>query len=165
MSLTTTLIIAAVAVLIVLRVITKQTQGSPVTIRSLLGFPVVLLVTGVASASDLLAMASGRDLLLLVVDALILLVLGAARGSTVTVSEKDGVAFQKGTKWTLVLWLATVAARVGVLIADHALGMDSALTNASFAVTLGVTLAAQNAVIFERTRRLGLTMAISRARR
>ncbi|MET0135835.1 MAG: hypothetical protein ABW215_19820 [Kibdelosporangium sp.] len=47
-----------------------------------------------------------RDLVLPGADVLVLQVLGAARGASVTVSERDGGAFQKGTKWTLVLWIA-----------------------------------------------------------
>jgi hypothetical protein len=163
MSLTTTLLIAAGAFLVVLRMIVKQTKGGAVTGRGLVAVPLILLVVGLMSAEHVLTVASGRDLLLLLVDVVLLLALGAARGATVTVTDKDGSAFQKGTKWTLALWIATIGARVAMVIADHALGMDATLADASFAVTLGVTLGAQNWVIFERTRRLGIPVPAGRA--
>jgi hypothetical protein len=116
------------------------------------------------STREVLAAANSRDVVLLLVDLVLLLVLGAARGSSVSVTEKDGSAFQKGTKWTLVLWIATIAARVAMIFADHALGMSPTLANASFAVMLGVTLGAQNWVIFERARRLGVPVVAGRSR-
>jgi hypothetical protein len=152
MSLTTTLLIAAGAFLVVLRMIVKQTKGGAVTGRGLVAVPLILLVVGVTSAEHVL-----------LVDVVLLLALGAARGATVTVTDKDGSAFQKGTKWTLALWIVTIGARVAMVIADHALGMDATLADASFAVTLGVTLGAQNWVIFERTRRLGIPVPAGRA--
>lgn len=163
MSLSTTLLVAIGAFLLVLRVIAKQTKGSVVTIRGLVLIPLILLAVGLLSAKDVLATASSRDILLFVVDLILLLALGAARGASVTVTERDGGAFQKGTKWTLILWIATIGVRVAVMVADHALGMDSALANAAFAATLGVTLGAQNWAIFERTRRLGIAVAAGRA--
>jgi hypothetical protein len=164
MSLSTTLLIAIGAFLLVLRVIAKQTQGSVVTIRGLVLIPLILLAVGLLGAKDVLAGASSRDILLFGVDLILLLVLGAARGASVAVTERDGGAFQKGTKWTLILWIATIGVRVLFLVADHALGVDSALANASFAATLGVTLGAQNWVIFERARRFGIPVASGRAR-
>jgi hypothetical protein len=164
MSLSTTLLIAVGAFLLVLRVIAKQTKGSVVTVRSLTLIPAILLVVGLVSTRDVLAAAGTRDVVLLLVDLVLLLVLGAARGSSVAVTEKDGGAFQKGTKWTLVLWIATIAARVAMIFADHTLGMNPTLANVSFAVMLGVTLGAQNWVIFERARRLGIPVAAGRPR-
>lgn len=159
MSMSTTLLIAAAAVLLVLRVIAKQTKGSVITARGLALVPLVLMAVGLFSANDVLVTAKPADLLLLLADVIVLVVLGAARGASVTVTERDGVAFQKGTKWTLILWVTTIAARVGVTIADHALGVDGALANAAIVATLGVTLGAQNWMIFQRTRRLGIPVA------
>jgi hypothetical protein len=164
MSLSTTLLIAAGAFLLVLRVITKQTQGSPVTARGLVTIPLILLAVGLLSAKDVIAAASSRDIVLLLVDMVILFVLGAARGASVSVTEKDGGAFQKGTKWTLVLWITTIGARIAMIALDHVLGMNPVLANATFAVTLGITLGAQNWMIFERTRRLGVPVAAGRSR-
>ncbi|TCO52564.1 hypothetical protein [Actinocrispum wychmicini] len=163
MSLSTTLLIAIGAFLLVLRVITKQIKGSTVTVRGLALVPLILLVVGLLGAKDVITAVSSRDLVLLLLDLVLLAALGAARGASVTVTEKDGGAFQKGTKWTLVLWIATIGARVALIIADHALGMDPALANSTFAATLGVTLGAQNWMIFTRTRRLGIPVAASRS--
>ena len=164
MSLSTTLLIAIGAFLLVLRVIAKQTKGSVVTVRGLVVIPLILLAVGLLGARDALTTAGSRDLVLFAADLILLLALGAARGASVTVTERDGGAFQKGTKWTLVLWIATIGARIAIMVADHAIGIDPALANASFAVTLGVTLGAQNWMIFERTRRLGIPVAASRSR-
>jgi hypothetical protein len=159
MSMSTTLLIAVAAVLVVLRVIAKQTKGSVITVRGLVLVPLIFMVIGVLSTKDVLSAAKPVDLLLLLADVIVLIALGAARGASVTVSEREGVAFQKGTKWTLILWIATIAVRVGVTIADHALGVDGSLANASLVVTLGVTLGAQNWMIFARTRKLGIPVA------
>jgi hypothetical protein len=162
MSMSTTLLIAVAAVLVILRVIAKQTTGSVITVRGLAVVPLVLIAVGLFSTKDVLATAKTTDLLLFLADVILLVVLGAARGASVSVTERDGGAFQKGTKWTLVLWIATIAVRVGVTIADHALGVDGSLANAALVATLGVTLGAQNWMIFARARRLGIPVASGR---
>ncbi|MFD1050710.1 hypothetical protein ACFQ1S_36875, partial [Kibdelosporangium lantanae] len=61
MSLSTTLLVAVGAFLLVLRVIAKQTTGSVVTVRGLALIPAILLAVGLVSTRDVLAAASTRD--------------------------------------------------------------------------------------------------------
>jgi hypothetical protein len=158
------LIYVAVAALVLVRVIGRQVTGSPVTARSLVTIPVVLLAIGVAAVGDALTAASADSLLLFAVDAVVLVLAGLARGASVSLGERGGALFQRGTRLTLVLWLVTIALRVGFALGGHLLGVNDQLATASVALTMGLTIGAQNLAIWWRAQRLGVPMAVAGTR-
>lgn len=157
------LLYLVIAGLVVWRVIVRQLLGSAVTTRGLALIPGILVILGVVNCAQVLPGASGTEIVLLVVDLAVLAVLGVARATTVRLSLHDGNAYQKGTALTLVLWLLTIAARVGFAVfGAHASGTDR-LTGASILLSIGLSIGVQNVVIYTRARRRGLPVAGSRS--
>lgn len=151
-----------IGVLIVVRVISRQVVGSAVTTRSLVLMPVILVVLGLFSASGALGTASVGELAFFAVDVAVLVVMGTLRGASTTLSMREGGLYQKGTALTLVLWIGTIALRVGAGFLGAALGVNSALTTASLLLTFGVTIAAQNATVYLRAQRSRMPLAMQR---
>ncbi|WP_137813442.1 hypothetical protein [Gandjariella thermophila] len=155
----------AIAALVLVRVIGRQVTGSPVTARSLVLMPAVLLVIGVAGMGNVLGSASTGALLLFGADVALLVLVGLGRGASVALGERNGTLYQRGTRLTLLLWLLTIALRVGFAFAGHLLGVDDRLAGASIALSMGLTIGAQNVAIWWRGQRLGVPMAVPAARR
>ena len=160
-----TLVFILVGALVVLRVLGRQLVGSVVTVRSLVLMPAILIVIGVGSAASAVSLARPGELLFFLLDAVIVVGLGLARGASTRLSLRDGALFQKGTALTLVLWLTTIAVRVGAGFAGHWLGVAGTLTTASMLLLFGATIAAQNAVIYYRAQQQRLPLAVSAPRR
>jgi hypothetical protein len=158
------LLYVAIAALVVWRVIFRQLRGYRLTARGLALMPAILVLLGGYRTLQALPQASGAEIALLAADLVVLAVLGVVRASTTQVTERDGYAFQQGTKRTLLLWLVTIAVRIGFTVLGEELGAAGALTSASFALTLGVSIGVQNALAYTRAQRLGLPFAPGRSR-
>jgi hypothetical protein len=158
----TVLLYVAIAVFVFWRVILKQLTGSTLSLRSLWLIPAVLLVIGGSSTLGALPAASGTEIALLGADLVVLTVLGVIRGGSVALSTRDGFAFQKGTALTLVLWLVTIGVRVAFGVLGSQLDASGPLTSASIWLSVGLSIGIQNAAIYARVRKLGLTVAADR---
>ena len=152
-----------VGLLVLVRVIGRQVTGSLVSQRSLVLMPAILLVLGVFSLSSALDGASTGELAFLGLDAVVLIGLGLARGASVRLERRDEGLWQKGTAVTLAIWLLTIALRVGAAFASAALWPDGKLGHATLALTIGLTIAAQNAMIYRRALSLRIPFAVQRA--
>jgi hypothetical protein len=77
-------------------------------------------------------------------------VIGLVLGRTYRMwREPDGAVWSQGTKWTIVLWLVAVAARV--LFIGLAQALDAEITeSAEILISLAVTFAGQNLVVASR---------------
>lgn len=160
-----TLVLVVIGALVVLRVLGKQLTGSVVTGRSLVLMPAILIVIGLGSAATALSLAQPGEILFFLLDAVIVVGLGLARGTSTRLTLRDGGLFQKGTALTLVLWLTTIAVRVGAGFLGHSLGGAGTLTTASAVLLFGVTIAAQNVVIYLRAQQQRLPLAVAAPRR
>ena len=160
-----TLVLVVIGALVVLRVLGKQLTGSVVTGRSLVLMPAILIVIGLGSAATALSLAQPGEILFFLLDAVIVMGLGLARGASTRLTLRDGGLFQKGTAVTLVLWLTTIAVRVGAGFLGHSLGVAGTLTTASAVLLFGVTIAAQNVVIYLRAQQQRLPLATAAPRR
>jgi len=148
---------------VLLRVVGRQVTGSLVTQRSLTLMPMILLALGVLSVSTALNGASTGELAFLGLDCAVLIGLGMARGASIRLTRQADGLFQKGTAATLTLWLLTIALRVGAAFASTALWPDGVLNRAALALTIGLTIAAQNAMIYRRAANLHIPFAVERA--
>src|ERR1700753_3833124 len=92
------LIVAAVCYLLV-----RRMAGEPAQAKRMLILPVVLIAIGISDLSG--HVSSSMSLLFLVATAAISVVLGALRGASVRISQRDGVAFVRYTGVTIVLWV------------------------------------------------------------
>jgi hypothetical protein len=143
-------------------VVYRQFRGGTLTMRGLALMPGILLVAGAYLTFEALPGASGTEIDLLVADLAVLSLLGALRGMSTRLSTQDGYAFQKGTPLTLVLWLATIGARIGFVVLGGHLGAVGPLMSASVALTLGLSIGIQNAVAYLRAHRMGLRIAANK---
>jgi hypothetical protein len=151
-----------VGLLVLVRVIGRQVTGSLVTQRSLFLMPVILLGVGVLSLSSAVHGATSGQLAFLVLDCVVLAGLGLARGASVRLSPTDQGLFQKGTTATLVLWLLTIALRVGTSFASATLWPHNTFGTSTLALTIGVTLAAQSAMIYRRSLAMNIPFGAER---
>lgn len=152
-----------VGLLVLVLVIGRQVTGSLVTQRSLALMPGILLVVGVLSAWPALSGASGGEITFVAVDCVVLIGLGLARGASIRLARHEEGLWQKGTVATLLLWLVTIALRVGATFAATALWPEGKLSHATLALTVGLTIAAQNAVIYRRALDHRIPFAVERA--
>jgi hypothetical protein len=158
----TALLYFAIAAFVIWRVVFRQLRGSTLSLRSLWLIPVILLVIGASATFGALPGASAAEIGLLIADAAVLVALGVLRANSVTVSERDGHAFQKGSGLTLLLWLATIGVRVGFVVLGIHLDAYGALSSGSIWLTVGLSIGVQNAVIYSRARERGLRIAASK---
>ncbi|MFF0344591.1 hypothetical protein [Kribbella sp. NPDC004875] len=149
--------------LVLFRVVGRQVTGSLVTQRSLFLMPGILLCVGLLSTSSAVHTASTGEIAFLALDCVLLIGFGFARGASIRLTQTDEGLFQKGTAMTLVLWLVTIALRVGTSFASAALWPHNSFSQATLALTIGVTIAAQNAVIYRRSQALRIPFAVDRA--
>ena len=152
-----------VGVLVLVRVIGRQVTGSLVTQKSLFLMPAILLGVGVLSLSSVVHTATTGELAFLALEGVVLIGLGLARGASIRLTPTAEGPFQKGTAATLVLWLLTIGLRIGTSVAAAALWPHSTVGQASIAVTIGLTIAAQNAMVYRRALAMGVPLATQRA--
>ncbi|WP_410611833.1 hypothetical protein [Amycolatopsis sp. lyj-109] len=157
------LLYAAIAVLVLYKVVYQQVRGTLLNRRTLVGMPLLLTAVGGYLTLKALPGASTAELGLLAADLLLLAGLGVLRSTTTTLAERDGTTFQQGSAVTIGLWVLTVAVRIGVIALGAAFGVTGPLTSASIAFTLGVSIAVQNATTYRRIQRRGLPLADRRA--
>jgi hypothetical protein len=153
------LLYAVIAAYVLYKVVYKQVRGTLLTRRTLVMMPLILVAVGAYLAAEALPGASPAELGLLGADLVVLAGLGVLRSTTTTLTERDGTTFQKGSAVTVGLWLLTIAVRVGLVALGTALGVAGPLTSASIALTLGVSIAVQNATTYSRIQRRGLPLA------
>ena len=155
----TVLLYVAIAAYVFYRVVYKQVRGTLLDRRTLTVMPLILVAVGGYLAAKALPGAPAAELGLLAVDLVVLAGLGVLRSTTTTLTERDGTTFQKGSAITIGLWALTIGVRVGLAALGTALGVAGPLTSASIALTLGVSIAVQNATTYRRVQRRGLPLA------
>ncbi|MGW4488636.1 hypothetical protein ACWEOE_32935 [Amycolatopsis sp. NPDC004368] len=155
----TIVVYVALAALVLYRVVYKQLRGTLLSRKSLITMPLVLTLIGVVTVADALPKANTGELALLGADIVVLVVLGLARSASTSLTARGTTTFQKGSALTLVLWLATIGARVGFGFLGGYLGIDGSLTSASIMLTLGLSIGVQNALTYHRIQQRGLPLA------
>jgi hypothetical protein len=146
---TIAIIILAVAALLI-----RQFRAREIRTGLFIAVPAVLLGLA-ARALDHTPPATAASVALLAVGATTAIALGILRG----VSERvwhapDGSALHQSTIVTLLLWVATVAVRGIVIVAERTLGVHVDVA-AEIELVCGASLAAQFAVVSWRAGLLG----------
>jgi len=147
------LILAVVGYVMMRRILGEPAQG-----KRMLVLPAVLVVIGLSDVSgDAQTLVST---LFLVATGGVSIVLGALRGTSVRISERDGLAFVNYTAVTVVLWMVNLLVKFG---ANFALSLvdahDAASVSNSLLLTLGAGLLAEGAVVMVRALRTGTRVA------
>lgn len=140
----TALIWIAVAILVFVR----QFQPHPLQSRFLVIGPAILAFVGLQGLTYLDSVEAAAFFSL---NAAVAVAFGVWRGYTFRVWAQNGEPWLQGTLATLMLWIAAVAVRVVLMGVGHAAGLSAAGTVAQLSLLLGITFAAQNAVIWLRT--------------
>jgi hypothetical protein len=153
------LLYVAIAGLVLYRVVYQQIRGTLLNRKTLLGLPLLLVAVGGYLTLKALPGTSAGELGLLTADLLVLAGLGVLRSTTTTLTARDGTTFQKGSAVTIGLWVLTVAVRIGLVALGTALGVAGPLTSASVMLSLGVSIAVQNATTYRRIQRRRLPLA------
>jgi hypothetical protein len=139
-----TAILIAAAILFV---IYRQFQTRDVSARGLIVIPLVL----VALAAQNLATAPPAGALAiaaLALDVAAGIVLGVLRGRSLRVwRDGDGTWWRTGTAATAALWIASIAVRIGIIVGARALGVADASAAGPLELAVGISLAAQYAVV------------------
>ncbi|HTV10481.1 MAG TPA: hypothetical protein VME20_01340 [Acidimicrobiales bacterium] len=152
------LVIAALAVWVV----TRQLRARPVVARQLFVLPVILVVLGIGSLNSAVSKSgahfSTSDATWLAIDLAATIVFGVIRGTSIRLYPEGGVLWRKGTLVTLAGWVLSFAVRggIGVLASDHG---AKAVASSALALSFGVSLAVQGAVVYLRGLREGTPFA------
>ncbi|GHF25855.1 hypothetical protein GCM10010218_03200 [Streptomyces mashuensis] len=106
-------LLAGVIAVVVVIVVVKRLAGEPLDARDLFGPALVLTAIGTWTVVRNEAGLTGTDLAWTVSGAVLGLALGAARGATVRVFEKEGVLWQRYTGRTFLVLAVSLAVMAG----------------------------------------------------
>lgn len=129
-------------------IVVQQFQPRPLNSRMLVGIPLALAFWGAGSLTHLGDVGS---IAFFSLNAVVAAGLGVWRGSSVRVWNDGSRAFQQGTIATLGLWLVSIVVRLALVAVGHVGGLSMSESMAELPVLLGITLGAQNLVIWMRS--------------
>ncbi|NUR73395.1 MAG: DUF1453 domain-containing protein [Hamadaea sp.] len=149
--------ILLIAALIVWTMV-RRMAGQPVQSRRMLIIPLGVTVAGVAQLDA--GHLATVDLAILVVQAALSIGLGLARGASVRLYLRDGVAWSRYRWLTIGLWVATIGVRVVFAVMTGALRSGAAASAMpSLLIGLGVGLLAEAALVLFRVTTSELPLA------
>ncbi|MEV6967254.1 hypothetical protein AB0M47_19315 [Hamadaea sp. NPDC051192] len=136
----------------------RRMAGQPVQSTRMVLVPIGVTILGVSElGSGHLPVA---DVLLLSVQAALSIGLGLARGASLQVFLRDGVAWCRYRRLTLGLWVATIGVRVVFAVVAGAFRSGGAASGMpSLLIGLGVGLLAETAIVLFRVTSNELPMA------
>ncbi|HEX4213728.1 MAG TPA: hypothetical protein VIA06_10460 [Candidatus Dormibacteraeota bacterium] len=146
-----TLLWVGLAVVIFVYVLARRLAGHPLSARRLFILPVVAVGLGLIElVNGAPAHVKPLDVELLLLSALISIGLGAWRGLTVRIFVRGGFPWQRYTAATVLLWIVQIAAKFAVTYGGEKGGATLASSTWALILTLGLSLAAEAAVIAPR---------------
>ncbi|WP_214415302.1 hypothetical protein [Sphaerisporangium fuscum] len=145
-------VLAVIAFVVYRQFKTRQATG-----YGLRYFALAMIVAGLASGGLVVKENLLLGVALLAVELVVAVGFGVLRARTVRVwRDEDGVLWSRGTGWTMLGWLASVLARVGIYAVGQALGLPQPPT--TMLVFMGVTVGTQAFVVARRARALPATV-------
>ncbi|MFL6116664.1 MAG: hypothetical protein ACJ786_35710 [Catenulispora sp.] len=142
-------------VLVAALVIGKRLTGRPVDTRRSVLVPGVLAVYGffqVQKAGPL----THTDQIWLVISGAVSVALGLARGTTVRLYQRNGYLWVRYRPSTILLWLASIAARFAIEAAAIASGAGRSAMTSSMMLMFGLSLAAEALILLPRAQASGI---------
>jgi len=141
-------------------VVGKRMTGRPVDARRSVVMPAVLAVYGVALLHKSGTALTHTDQLWLVLQAVVSVLVGVVRGSTIRLYERDGVVWARYRPVTLLLWIGSIAARFALEAAAVASGADKAAMTSSIMLMFGLSLAAESLIVLPRAHASGIPVMV-----
>ncbi|RZS43466.1 uncharacterized protein DUF1453 [Herbihabitans rhizosphaerae] len=126
-------IVVAVAVV---TVVVKRFLGEPMYAREVFVLPLVLLGVGVYSLREV--PLTGIDITWIVIGGVVGLAFGALRGTTTKIYVRDGVLWQRYTRWTVVVWITSLVGNAGVGFLAVAMGMHHEARPMTLSIGIGL---------------------------
>ncbi|GAA2931840.1 hypothetical protein GCM10020221_29590 [Streptomyces thioluteus] len=151
-------VIAVVAVVVVV----KRLTGEPLNARDLFAPPVVLTGLGVWALCEADGL-TGADAAWATVGAVLGLALGAVRGTTIRIFERDGVLWHRYTGRTFLVLVASLAVSAGFGLFASAMGMHEGARPVQ--LSIGVGFLGEALVVGRRALASGVPFAPEAGRR
>ncbi|GAA5169598.1 MULTISPECIES: DUF1453 domain-containing protein [Amycolatopsis] len=134
-------------------VLVRRLLGEPAEAKRLLVLPAILVVVGITDLAK--EVHSPAVWAFTVASGLLSVAIGVARGASIRVFQRDGIAFLRYTAVTVVLLVATVVAKFGAnvlfgLVDRQAAG---AVPGNSLMLTLGLSLLAEGVIVLAKAVR------------
>jgi len=139
-----TILIAAVLVIFI---IYQQLRTRPITSRQLVVLPLILAGLGIVNISHQPPASAAADTAL-AASVITGVLFGVARGITTKIWWSEGVMMRKGTGITLALWIVGIGLRLVIGLIARRNGVAVSVTTGEIPLFLGITLAAQNLLIW-----------------
>jgi hypothetical protein len=137
------------ALLITAFLVWNQMRSRPIVAQRMALIPVLLVILGLIQPGSVVP-RTALGVGLLVLGLALALGFGVARGRVAKVWVGPGDQFwRRGTSWLLALWVASILVKVGLDLGGSQMGAP--IPGGDLFVELGVTLAAQNAVLLMRS--------------
>jgi hypothetical protein len=151
MDLSNPLVIAVVVAAALALVVYRQLLDRPVGTGQPYTVPLLITAVGVFVLVRAQVPVTGAGIALSLVELLAVAGLGVLRGRSIRLFRKDGVLHQRGGALTIGLWVLTIGVRVGLGVLAASVGAG-ALTESTLALSLGISLLVQAAVVQRRVR-------------
>jgi hypothetical protein len=97
---------------------------------------------------------TSADLAFLTIEALVAIGVGLARGATIQLYRKAGQLWQRYRWTTLLVWLAAIALRAGLVVGGHLMGVH--VVTQSLVFVLGLSFVAEAGLVAWRVTRAGV---------
>ena len=140
------LILAVIGYVLVRRMIGEAAQA-----KRMLILPAILAIIGLTQAGPVLH--SPVALLFLLVSGALSVVIGALRGASVRISNRNGLAFVQYTWVTVALWVANIAVKFGGNVVFGQIDPHAAGLGNSLFLTLGLGMLIEGLVVTARALR------------
>jgi hypothetical protein len=151
MTLTSVLIYLAVIGLVLARRFKGQAVTTP---KKLFLLPVIVAIIGLEDLSHGHTAKRPVDVAVIVIGSVVSLGFGALRGKVNQVALRDGAPWVNWTVRSLVVFLATLAAKLALDAVGVAAGGTFAVLSSSLVFTLGLSLLGEAAVVWLRAQSL-----------
>lgn len=157
------LLTAVIGIALALFIIYRQLRRQALEGRRLVVLPLVLAVLGLYSLTRE-PPTTGAAVTALVASLASAVVLGLARGASMRVWLEAGSILRQGVALTGALWIISIVVRLVIGVIAQRAGVAQSVTVGELPLFLGVTLAAQNVVIWQRAQALGVSAGTGRPR-
>ncbi|WP_344662079.1 hypothetical protein [Catenulispora subtropica] len=145
----------ALIVLVLALVVGKRLAGRPVDTRRSVVMPGILAVYGLVVLRKA-GPVTHTDQIWLAVSGAVSIAFGLARGATVRLYARNGYLWARYRPSTILLWVASIAARFAVEAAAVASGAGRGVMTSALMLMFGLSLAAESLVVVPRAQASGI---------
>ncbi|WP_027342712.1 hypothetical protein [Hamadaea tsunoensis] len=141
---------------LVIWTIAGRMAGRPLRTRRLFVIPAILAVIGLTRLNGV--HLTVMDIALLVVQVVLGLGLGALRGWTIHLYERDGFLWMRYRWTTVALWVLSIVVRLAFAFGGHMVGADDGNSQVLM-IGFGVSLLGEGLMVAWRANGLGIPFA------